>query len=164
MAEETRINLGGLVARPAGLSLADLRHAARIALEGNLKCPPGTPPGSGLWEGASLAGLIATAGPHASAQYVTVGAGKFVTAFALDSLERRNVILADTLDGAPLSSEAGGPVRLMFSQGACFDTIKAVEFVELTVDGLRATVRETIKARRAAGERGSTRGSSAPGS
>jgi DMSO/TMAO reductase YedYZ molybdopterin-dependent catalytic subunit len=164
MAEETRITLGGLVGKPASLSLDDLRGAVRVELEGRLTCPPGTPPGAGTWEGASLAALVAAAGPDAGAEYVLVGSGEFITAFALESLERRNVILADTLDGAALRTEAGGPVRLMFSQGACFDTIKAVEFVDLTADASRATVRDTIKARRAAGERSATRRSSVRGS
>jgi DMSO/TMAO reductase YedYZ molybdopterin-dependent catalytic subunit len=154
MPDAVRITLAGLVSKPATLSLADLRRAERLGLEGKLNCAPGAAPGSGLWEGASLSALIANAGPAAGAAYVLVGAGQFVTAFALDSLDRRNVILGDTLDGAPLSRDAGGPVRLMFSQGACFDTVKAVEFVELVVDASRATVRETIKVRRAAGEHG----------
>jgi DMSO/TMAO reductase YedYZ molybdopterin-dependent catalytic subunit len=98
--------------------------------------------------------MLTSAGVLPAARYVTIGSGGFVTAFELDSLTRRNAILADTRNDVPLAPEDGGPIRLMFTQGACFEAIKAVEWVELTEDASKATALEIVKARRAAGEHG----------
>jgi DMSO/TMAO reductase YedYZ molybdopterin-dependent catalytic subunit len=148
------IELRGLVRDLLPLRIDDLRTAERLTIPGQLNCAEGAAPGNGTWEGAPLEAILARAGVLPDARYVMIGSGEFITAFELDSLRRRNAILADTRNGAAVVREDGGPVRLMFTQGACFEAIKAVEWLELTADASKATATEIVKARRAAGEHG----------
>jgi DMSO/TMAO reductase YedYZ molybdopterin-dependent catalytic subunit len=150
--DEIFIELRGLLGGPVTLRIDDLRTAQRLRIPGQLNCAEGAAPGNVSWEGAALEQMLAQAGVRPDARYVTIGSGEFITAFELDSLKRRNAILADTRNGAPLAREDGGPVRLMFTQGACFEAIKAVEWVELTADASKTTATQIVKARRAAGE------------
>jgi DMSO/TMAO reductase YedYZ molybdopterin-dependent catalytic subunit len=50
-------------------------------------------------------------------------------------------------NGAPMTWEEGGPVRLVVTTGACFDTVKWITRVALERDSSTATALDFVRAR-----------------
>ena len=57
-------------------------------------------------------------------------------------------MLAYLRDGRELTWAEGGPVRLVVAKGACFDTVKWVERIELSETDTAATALDIVRARR----------------
>jgi len=132
--------LAGAVERPREFALADLRARPSTSLAVTLECagngrslvdpkPPGTPwrlgaTGSALFEGVPLADLLHEAGlSHDAVELLAVGAdrGKVASGNTI-SFERSlpvavarsaGVLVAHTMNGAPLAPEHGAPLRLV---------------------------------------------------
>jgi DMSO/TMAO reductase YedYZ molybdopterin-dependent catalytic subunit len=143
--------LGGLVDNPMTLSVPDLMATTgRISLVSQVSCPDGIGTAGAVYEGVPIESLLDLAGVQARAQYVCVGSGPFAASFAIESLDRRQSILATLKNGEPLTWEDGGPVRLVVAKGACFDTVKWVERLSIDEDSSGGTALSIIKSRRAA--------------
>lgn len=137
-----RLVVDGLVARPLSLSLADLSRFARTEGAATLQCagnrrdelhavgptPGETPWGAAalstaVWAGIRLADVLAEAGVADGAHHVAFlgldrveKAGKvfgFGGSIPLDKALTPEVLLADTMNGAPLPPEHGGPLRVV---------------------------------------------------
>lgn len=146
------LEVSGLVAQPSRLTLGDLADLeGRASLTSKTQCPDGPIGTDGsTFEGVPLAWLVEQAGVLEDARYVCVHSGPFTAAFALDSLDRRQSLLATRKDGHRLTWIDGGPVRLVVEQGACFDTVKWVTQVTLERDASSATALSIVRSRRAA--------------
>jgi DMSO/TMAO reductase YedYZ molybdopterin-dependent catalytic subunit len=119
-----------------------------VALRSDVECPDGIGTAGAEFEGVPLADVLARAGVDAEARYLCVHSGAFTAAFALESLDRRNGILAVRKNGQRLSWEDGGPVRVAVAKGACFETVKWVERITLERDASSATALSIVRARR----------------
>lgn len=146
------LHVDGLVARPGSFTTDDLaRLGTGGAFRSGVTCPDGPIGLAGAeYEGVDLEDLIAHMGPLPTASQVLVHSGDYVASFRLESLGRRQAVLAFRREGRPLAWAEGGPVRLVVGSGACFDTVKWVERVELAETDTAATALEIIRARRAA--------------
>jgi len=140
------------VERPGSYGLDELpRMATAEALRTGVVCPDGPIGTQGVaFDGVSLDALISEAGPLPGARFALIHAGEYVAAFKLDSVERRDGVLAYMGNGAPLAWEDGGPVRLVAEKGACFDSVKWVERVEISDSEGAASALDLVKARRKA--------------
>ena len=123
-------------------------HGAEEQASGGTYCPEGFATTSGDWRGVSLRALMDEVRPSPEARYVSVHSGPFVASFRLESLDRRQAILATSLNGEPVSWAAGGPIRLVPASGACFETVQWVERISLDSDGSGATALDIVRARR----------------
>jgi DMSO/TMAO reductase YedYZ molybdopterin-dependent catalytic subunit len=100
--------------------------------------------------------------PHAAATLVALHAQDGArTALQLDDLLSSDVLLADTLDGAPLSVDHGAPLRLIAPQHYGYKSIKHLSRMEIRLpsSGYRVsglTFMDHPRARVAEEERGRT--------
>lgn len=137
-----RLEIDGLVESPLSLSLADLRRLPRITVGATLQCagnrrrelmevapiPNELPWGSEAvsnaeWSGVSLREALAAAGPKSGALHAAfLGLDEterhghrfqFGGSIPLEKAMRPEVLLADTMNGAPLPLTHGAPLRVV---------------------------------------------------
>jgi sulfite oxidase len=137
-----RLTVDGLVENPLSLSLADLRRFPRITAGATLQCAgnrrrelievapiPGELPwdseaiSNAEWSGASLRAVLAAAGPRPAACHTaflgldeTERHGRcfqFGGSVPLEKAMHPEVLLADTMNGAPLPPVHGAPLRVV---------------------------------------------------
>jgi len=141
--ETYRLTINGMVRQPISLSLADLRERfPRVRRTITLQCAGnrrdellalGPIPdeliwgagalGTAEWSGVSLRAILEAAGPHAEAGHVAFGSSDSVSkagsvfAFGgsvpLSKAFGDEVILADEMNGAPLTPDHGFPLRVV---------------------------------------------------
>jgi len=143
------LTVTGLVERPTRYPVNDVVSGFdAVTVHSNVNCPDGKIVGAGEWRGASLDALLERAGRRPEATHVLIGSGEFLVAFELRTLASRGAILAVEREGVPLTWEQGGPLRLIFAKGACFDTVKWVDTLRLEADGSGATALDVVRTRR----------------
>lgn len=85
------------------------------------------------WSGVPFQALVERVRPTAAARYVILECEQgFTTSLPLSALLDDDVLLAHSADGAPLSSEHGGPVRMLVSKRYFYKSAKwlrALRFV-----------------------------------
>lgn len=135
-----RLRVGGMVARPLLLGLADLAALPRATVTATLQCagnrrdellalgpiPDELPWGGGAiatatWSGARLADVLEAAGVDPGAAHVAFSGldavakagGVFGGSIPLGRALGPDVLLADTMNGAPLPPAHGAPLRVV---------------------------------------------------
>ncbi|MDZ7729628.1 MAG: molybdopterin-dependent oxidoreductase [Dehalococcoidia bacterium] len=87
------------------------------------------------WKGVAPAALLAPARPTESARFALIeGHGGYRANLPLDVLYADGVLFAYEHEGAPLSTEHGGPVRLVVPQRYLWKSVKWVERVTLLAE------------------------------
>ena len=113
-----RMKIGGLVARPATLALADLRALPSVTLLRTMECISnriaGDLIGNAQWTGVPLRMVLmqASVQPEAVTVQFTCEDG-YTTAIPLAAALDADTILAYAMNGAPLSPRHGFPARLI---------------------------------------------------
>jgi DMSO/TMAO reductase YedYZ molybdopterin-dependent catalytic subunit len=120
----------GLVTTPRAFSAEDLAAAKRITVTEDFVCDHKPTEFDQGWSGVSLPAILALAGPQPEAKFVRIHAGGYSVPVALDEIE--NALLADTLNGEPLSRDRGAPWRLYVPGAHCHVSVKWVQRLELT--------------------------------
>jgi DMSO/TMAO reductase YedYZ molybdopterin-dependent catalytic subunit len=126
------IRIEGLVAEPRALTAIDLARLPRAELAEPFVCEEGWQVPGLRWRGVRLGDLLALAQPLPAARHVRVYAGEYAVPLGLDTAG--DALLAEALNGEPLSVEHGAPWRLVVPGGQCFTSVKWVERVELTAE------------------------------
>jgi DMSO/TMAO reductase YedYZ molybdopterin-dependent catalytic subunit len=142
------LDVCGLVARPGGLSTAELGTLPRERLTERFVCEEGWAVERLAWEGIPLREVLARCAPLPEARYVHVCAGAYWLALPLDELD--HALLCDRLNDAPLAHEHGAPWRLVLSGGACFTSVKWVSRLELAAEAGAETAERIARGRIAA--------------
>jgi DMSO/TMAO reductase YedYZ molybdopterin-dependent catalytic subunit len=122
-----RLELGGLIARPLRLTLAELR--AGDTLVATLDCTGGFYSRQ-RWSGVRLARLLERGGPLPEASHVRVISHTGYR-WSFDLRDARRLLLATSVGGEPLSHEHGAPARLVAPGRRGFEWVKWVVRVEL---------------------------------
>ncbi len=153
------IEVGGAVARPLTLSVAQLRELPQHTVVATMECagndrlgmsplPVGEPWRHGAlstvsWTGVSLADVLQMAGTDADAVEVLVSAAdaglrddadgtvRFARALPLADAQRPETLLALQMNGAPLTPDHGAPVRLAVPGWYGMASVKWVTHIEL---------------------------------
>ena len=134
------LSVGGLVARPFRLSLAELKALPARTQITRHDCVEGWSAIAG-WTGAPLGGLLQRAGLLPQAKYVVFhcaddllgssdGSGLYYESIDLLDAFHPQTILAHTMNGAPLQVPHGAPVRLRVERQLGYKQAKYVMAIE----------------------------------
>jgi DMSO/TMAO reductase YedYZ molybdopterin-dependent catalytic subunit len=128
------LNVKGLVDAPLTLSYDDIVAMPPTTLTRDFQCVTGWRVSDVEWKGVRLGDVLDRAGvqPEARAVRFTSFDGTYSESLTLDQARRADVLLAYELEGAPLSSEHGGPVRLYVAPMYGYKSLKWLSTIELT--------------------------------
>ncbi len=134
-----RLEIGGLVERPATLSLAELKALPSRTQITRHDCVEGWS-AIGKWNGAKLSSLLEAARPKPEARYVVFhcadpmardGTDLYYESIDFDDAFHPQTILAYELNGAPLPVKNGAPVRLRVERQLGYKHAKYVMRIEV---------------------------------
>ena len=130
-----RLQIGGLVARPLSLSLADIDRLPRRSQITRHDCVEGWS-AIGRWTGTPLGPILHTAGLAASARYIlfhcfdTIGGVEYYESIDLIDAFHPQTILAWALNGRRLPVANGAPLRLRVERQLGYKHAKYVKAIE----------------------------------
>ncbi|MFI7526353.1 molybdopterin-dependent oxidoreductase [Nocardia salmonicida] len=113
------IEVGGALTRPFTLTMSDLAQLPRVEVKADFHCVAGWSATDLRWEGIGFATLYRTRvepvlTPGDSISHVVFeGLDGFQSIALLEDTLDDDVLIADRLDGQPLTSDHGAPIRLV---------------------------------------------------
>ena len=129
-----RLRVDGLVAQPLALSVSEVEALGAQARTADFVCEEGWMVPDQQWEGVAVAVILGRAGVQPEARFLKVYAGDFTVLLPLEEALRGGALLARCLNGTPLTSEHGAPLRLVAPGRACFYSVKWVERLEVLAE------------------------------
>jgi len=110
-----RLDVGGLVERPASLSWSHISAIPGVAQTSTFHCVTGWTVDGVRWEGFRAQALMDIVRPLPSAQYVTFQSleAPYTDQLSLAQFTLPDVMIARQMDGAPISRAHGAPLRLV---------------------------------------------------
>jgi DMSO/TMAO reductase YedYZ molybdopterin-dependent catalytic subunit len=122
------VTLTGAVADDRTLTVPDLARGR--ALDSSTACEGETAPDQ-RWVGTTVGAVLDGADPRPTASHALVRSADpdYACGFALDRL--RDAVLAVRVDGDPIPTGRGGPVRLLVPDADCWERVKWVTQVEV---------------------------------
>jgi DMSO/TMAO reductase YedYZ molybdopterin-dependent catalytic subunit len=131
--DEWRLVLTGRVRQRTVLTFADLQALPRAECTSDLHCVTGWSRLDNAWEGVAVRDVLTRAEPRPEASHAIVsGHPAYSANLSLEVLGADDVLLAWRHDGAPLTPEHGGPVRLVVPARYGWKSVKWVTEVRLT--------------------------------
>jgi DMSO/TMAO reductase YedYZ molybdopterin-dependent catalytic subunit len=133
-AAEYRLQVTGLVRRPMTLRLTDLEAMPQTSLVRDFQCVTGWRVPGVHWSGVALPDLLAAVGvlPNARALRFTSFDGVYTESLTLAQARRRDILVATSMLGKPVTSDHGGPVRLYVAPMYGYKSIKWLNGIEVT--------------------------------
>ena len=128
-----RLEVTGAVEHPLSLSWDEFRQLPDHRQTTTFHCVTGWTIDDVRWQGPSLQSLWDVAKPTKQAKYANFVSMErpYVDTLAMDQTTLPNVILAHSMDGAPLSRAHGAPVRLVIPQMYGYKNVKWLRRIEL---------------------------------
>ncbi len=132
--EDWRLRVSGLVERPFTLEYDELLAMPATHLTKDFQCVTGWRVPKVKWTGVALHALLDRAGvkPGARALRFTSFDGTYTESLTLDQASRPDVIVAYQMEGKPVSSDHGGPVRLYVAPMYGYKSCKWLDGIEVT--------------------------------
>ena len=127
------LGVSGLVERDLRFDWKEFRALPRVKVFADMHCVTRWSKLGNLWEGVAAKELLARAGVSKGARFVVVHGYDhgFTTNLPLEHFDREDVLLADTHDSQPISTEHGGPLRLVVPRLYAWKSAKWVKRIEL---------------------------------
>jgi DMSO/TMAO reductase YedYZ molybdopterin-dependent catalytic subunit len=124
------VTVTGAVADPRTVRASDLAALETVTAAASTACDGETAPRS-RWRGVPVGTVLDRARPRRRASHALVRSADpdFACGFALDRL--RDALLAVRLDGDPIPTERGGPVRLLVDDADCWERVKWVSRIDV---------------------------------
>jgi len=126
--------LTGRIDREYALTWEEWKRLPRVRIETDMHCVTRWSRLGTVWEGVSIHEILAKAKPLPQAKFIVAHSyGGYTTNLPLADLLDREVLLADTNDGEPLSIDHGGPMRLVVPKLYAWKSAKwlrEIEFLE----------------------------------
>jgi len=130
-----RLKIGGLVEKPAALSLGDLRKLPQESQSSRMKCVQCWSART-TWGGFRFAHLLETAKPLKTAKAVRVDcADKWYEYFSIQELLSPRVLLVLDMAGKPLAERHGAPLRLIDPVRYGYKSAKLITSIEFVAEG-----------------------------
>ena len=135
-AADYRLDVTGLVERPASYTLAELRAMPQTSLVRDFQCVTGWRVPEVRWKGVRLADILDVAAPTATATAIRFRSfdGEYTESLTLDQARRDDVIVALEMLGRPVTHDHGGPVRMYVAPMYGYKSTKWLSAIELTAD------------------------------
>ncbi|MCJ8012668.1 molybdopterin-dependent oxidoreductase [Paenibacillus sp. KQZ6P-2] len=126
----------GLVNKPLKWNWEEFVKLQRTVQVSDFHCVTGWSVYNNTWEGISLKQLLEQAGVQASAQTVKFysGDGEYTDSLSLEQAQMNDIMVAVMLDGKPIPSDLGGPVRLVVPQMYAYKSVKWLNRIELIAE------------------------------
>ena len=129
-----RLDVSGLVDRPARYTLADLQAMPQTEFVHDFQCITGWRVPAVHWSGVPLSAVLDRARPSENATAVRFRSfdGTYTESMTLAEARRPDVLVALRLLGAPVTYEHGGPVRMYAASMYGYKSTKWLSGIELT--------------------------------
>ena len=125
----------GLVEEEITLDWEQFNALPQVTLDAEFHCVTQWSKLQNTWEGILFNDLIKLVNPKPEAKYVMAHCyGGYTTNVALDVLEDDDVLFAHSHDGAPLTPEHGGPMRLVVPKRYGWKSAKWVNGIEFMAE------------------------------
>ena len=128
-----QLNVTGLADAAYTIGYDDLLRLPALELTKDFQCVTGWRVPEVPWKGVRLADIIERAAPRPDATAVEIESfdGAYVETLTLEQARRGDVIVAYELDGKPISSAHGGPVRLYVAPMYGYKSLKWLQRITL---------------------------------
>ncbi|MDQ1566967.1 MAG: hypothetical protein QOF96_1847 [Actinomycetota bacterium] len=128
-----RLDVDGRVGAPFTIGYDELLALPAVELTKDFQCVTGWRVPRVRWKGARLADLIDRAAPDGGVTAVGFESfdGAYTETLTLEQARRADVIVAYELDGKPISSAHGGPVRLYVAPMYGYKSLKWLQRITL---------------------------------
>lgn len=128
-----QFTVNGLVEKELTFTWDEFRQLPKVSQVSDFHCITGWSVYSVTWEGVRLSDLLDLAGVKPEATYVKFisGDGVYTDSVALSTARLGDVLLPWAMDGSPLPTALGGPVRLVVPQMYGYKSVKWVQAIEL---------------------------------
>jgi DMSO/TMAO reductase YedYZ molybdopterin-dependent catalytic subunit len=129
-----KLAVNGLVEKPFDLTYDQLLKLPSVALTKDFQCVTGWRVPDVKWRGVLLSTLLdlAKVKPEGKALHFTSFDGTYTESLTLDQARRPDVIVAYEMEGKPVSSDHGGPVRLYVAPMYGYKSCKWLDGIEVT--------------------------------
>ena len=128
-----RFKVWGAVERPLEWTWAQFKALPRRRLTADFHCVTRWSRYDLGWEGVAVSEALALARPKAEARFLIQHCGEgYTTNTPLADAVRPECLLADTLEGAPLPLEHGGPLRMLIPHLYAWKSGKFLTGLELS--------------------------------
>jgi DMSO/TMAO reductase YedYZ molybdopterin-dependent catalytic subunit len=133
-AVDYRLDVSGLVSRPAGFTLADLTAMPQTSLVRDFQCVTGWRVPEVPWGGVRLSQLLDAVGPLPGATAVRFISfdGVYSESLTMEQARRPDVLVALSMLHGPVSRYHGGPVRLFVAPMYGYKSLKWLGGIEVT--------------------------------
>jgi DMSO/TMAO reductase YedYZ molybdopterin-dependent catalytic subunit len=137
---EYRLMVNGAVDTPVTFTLDDLKAMPATRMTKDFQCVTGWRVHDVKWTGVRLAHILDQAGVKDGAWGLRLFSfdGSYTETLTLDQARREDVIVAYEMEGKPVSSAHGGPVRLYVAPMYGYKSIKWLETIEVSPAPARA--------------------------
>lgn len=128
------ITVDGMVDEPLTIDHSAWSSLERLVETVDFHCVEGWSVDDVRWGGVAPAVILRRAGAKPQGTWVVFHAysGEYTSSVPIDLVNDPQTVLADTLDGAPLPREHGGPVRLVVPDQLGYKSVKWVTRMEVT--------------------------------
>jgi DMSO/TMAO reductase YedYZ molybdopterin-dependent catalytic subunit len=136
-ARDYRLKVSGRVSRPRTFTMADLAALPQTSLTLDFQCVTGWRVPDVPWSGVALPDLLDACGadPGAKALTFTSFDGVYTESLTMEQARRRDVLVATSMYGEPVTHDHGGPVRLYVAPMYAYKSLKWLGGIEV-VDGV----------------------------
>ncbi|MWV46700.1 molybdopterin-dependent oxidoreductase [Paenibacillus sp. HJL G12] len=126
----------GLVNKTLKWNWEEFVKLPRSVQVSNFHCVTGWSVYNNTWEGIPLKQLLDQAGVQSSAQTVKFysGDGEYTDSLTMEQAQMKDIMIAVMLDGKPIPSDLGGPVRLVVPQMYTYKSVKWLNRIELIAE------------------------------
>lgn len=129
-----RMQVDGMVAKPVSLSFDALQALPQSQQVGVFHCVTGWSVPNLTWAGVKMTDFLTHVQPLPGASYMTLysGDGVYTDSISLQQASQSDVMLAHSMNGAPLPLEQGQPVRLIIPEMYGYKNVKWVNRIQFT--------------------------------
>ncbi len=129
-----KLQVDGMVANPMELSYDDLMKLPQTQQQGVFHCVTGWSVPNLTWAGVRMTDILQQVSPLPSATHMTLYSsdGQYTDNVSIGQASKPDVMLAHSMNGAPLPLEQGKPVRLIIPEMYGYKNVKWVNRIEFT--------------------------------
>ncbi|MCW2918399.1 MAG: oxidoreductase molybdopterin binding [Actinomycetia bacterium] len=131
--ETYKLNVTGMVTSPRSFTFAELQAMPQTQITKDFQCVTGWRVPGVQWSGVALPDLLDAVGvdPKATAVRFHSFDGAYTESLTMVQARRRDILVATTMLGAPVTHDHGGPVRLFAAPMYGYKSLKWLGGIEL---------------------------------